>query len=173
MRLPRSINNAFVPCWRGAGSALYQEHRHRPGWPAHREPQKLATGSQRLWATGYSHPQRQQTRGSLPCLRSSKDMLIFQLSIEFSRDFLVKAAAPWISGAASQVVRALQESHHSPATVARDFSWMMPPGKATVCNNGNPLSFCKRSHCSQLLANEPMQVRPAPGVRSAGSLCSS
>lgn len=64
--------------------------------------------------------------------RLSKDILIFQLSREFSRDFSAKATAPRISGA-MQALRALCES---PATQERDSMvcclWREPLSTRTV-----------------------------------------
>ena len=75
MRLPRSIKKAFVACWRGWGAC--SAGHMGTGWPDRGlavlgKAQERATRSQRLWATRYSQPQRQQG--------GSKDILVLQLS---------------------------------------------------------------------------------------------
>lgn len=81
------------------------------------------------------------------CLhRLSKDILIFQLSREFSRDFSAKATAPWISGA----TRALQASCESPATQERD-SMVCCLRREPLSTRVVTLSFCCRGIHGSLL----------------------
>lgn len=75
----------------------------------------------------------------------------FPVEYRVQQDFSAETA--WISGAAGQVTHALQESCDSPATLAKDFTWLVPLGRNPVCNDGNSLGFCRRTYCFLLQAS--------------------